>query len=172
MRDRRTTDSSKLEALHLATGSVLYIESLAVADVESLKTLVETLTQTRKIGSIDVVIANAGIGTSFASALETSPAALRENFETNTLAPILLFQSLYGLLAKSTTPKFVVISSVLGSTSLTSGPEGAAPTLAYGASKAGVNYFVRKLHCEMAELVTLAVHPGYVRPLKYGEYVA
>jgi NAD(P)-dependent dehydrogenase (short-subunit alcohol dehydrogenase family) len=40
--------------------------------------------------------------------------------------------------------------------------EGAAPTLAYGVSKAGANYFVRKVHFEHAGVVALAVHPGYV----------
>lgn len=42
--------------------------------------------------------------------------------------------------------------------------EGAVPTLAYGISKAGANYLVRKVHfeCEREGLVSLAIHPGYV----------
>jgi len=38
--------------------------------------------------------------------------------------------------------------------------EGQTPTLAYGISKAGANYFVRKIHFEFPEICTLAVHPG------------
>lgn len=38
--------------------------------------------------------------------------------------------------------------------------EGGAPTLAYGVSKAGANYFVRKVHFEHEEITALAVHPG------------
>jgi norsolorinic acid ketoreductase len=40
--------------------------------------------------------------------------------------------------------------------------EGPAPTLAYGISKAGANYFVRKVHFEHAGIVAVAVHPGFV----------
>jgi norsolorinic acid ketoreductase len=42
--------------------------------------------------------------------------------------------------------------------------EGAVPSLAYGISKAGANYLVRKVHfeCEKEGLVALAIHPGYV----------
>jgi norsolorinic acid ketoreductase len=41
--------------------------------------------------------------------------------------------------------------------------EGKAPTLAYGVSKAGANYFVRKVHFEHDGIVALAVHPGWVK---------
>jgi norsolorinic acid ketoreductase len=40
--------------------------------------------------------------------------------------------------------------------------EGAAPTLAYGVSKAGANYFIRKVHFEHEGIVAVAVHPGFV----------
>ena len=43
--------------------------------------------------------------------------------------------------------------------------EDGSPTLAYGISKAAANYFVRKIHFECASvgLVSVAVHPGWVR---------
>lgn len=42
--------------------------------------------------------------------------------------------------------------------------EGACPSLAYGVSKAGANYLVRKVHfeCEKEGLVALSIHPGLV----------
>ncbi|TVY46924.1 Norsolorinic acid ketoreductase [Lachnellula occidentalis] len=40
---------------------------------------------------------------------------------------------------------------------------GAEPTLAYGVSKAGANYFCRKVHFECEGVVALAVHPGWVK---------
>jgi len=41
--------------------------------------------------------------------------------------------------------------------------EGGAPSLSYGVSKAGANYFVRKVHFECEGIVSLAVHPGWVK---------
>lgn len=41
--------------------------------------------------------------------------------------------------------------------------EGLAPSLAYGISKAGANFFVRKLHFEHEEMVSVAIHPGWVK---------
>lgn len=38
--------------------------------------------------------------------------------------------------------------------------EGAAPTLAYGMSKAASNFFIRKLHCEHPKITAVALHPG------------
>ena len=37
------------------------------------------------------------------------------------------------------------------------------PSLAYGISKAGANYFMRKIHFEYPEMVSLVIHPGWVK---------
>ncbi len=58
-----------------------------------------------------------------------------------------------------TEKKFIFISSSLGSIAAM---EDAAPTLAYGVSKAAANYFVRKIHYEEKRIIALAIHPGYV----------
>jgi norsolorinic acid ketoreductase len=50
------------------------------------------------------------------------------------------------------------VSSVLGSIGALGGEAG--PTLAYGASKAAANFFVRKVHFEHGDVVALAIHPG------------
>jgi NAD(P)-dependent dehydrogenase (short-subunit alcohol dehydrogenase family) len=61
--------------------------------------------------------------------------------------PLVLFQATYPLLKASTsTPKFIAISSVGGSIEI-----GGAMTMkgiAYGASKAALNFVIRKLHHE------------------------
>lgn len=106
------------------------------------------------------MIANLGIGEDFKSALDTTPESILKHIETNTLAPISLFQSLFPLLSKSQEPRFILISSSLGSIG---DMEGATPTLAYGISKAGANYFVRKVHFEHENIVSLAIHPGWVK---------
>ena len=111
----------------------------------------------RGITKIDTIIANAGLGETFQSATTTPMDELRSSFEINTLGPIKLFQAAFPLLSKSTDPKFVFISSSLGSIG---DMEGNVPSLAYGVSKAAANYFVRKVHFEHEEITAVAVHPG------------
>jgi norsolorinic acid ketoreductase len=109
-----------------------------------------------KISRIDIVIANAGTGESFMPVRATSPDQLREYFEVNSLGPFKLYQGMSALLDKSAEPKFILVSSVLGSiTEMNSTPCGA-----YGASKAAANFLVRKIHLEEERVVTVALHPG------------
>lgn len=118
------------------------------------------------IKHINTIIANAGTGTSFHVSNTTPLSSLMENFEINTLGPIMLYQTLYPLLTAKAKGegvagegKFILISSSLGSIAAM---EGAVPSLAYGISKAAANYFVRKMHFEERGVVAVAVHPGYV----------
>lgn len=140
---------------------MLYIESLEVASQSSLLALKETLHK-HNITTIDIVIANAGTGLQFQPCATASTESLLENYKINTLGPILLYQTLQSLILASAAPKFIVISSVIGSITAIGDMDG-APVLAYGVSKAGVNFFVRNLHFEVKELVTLSVHPGWVQ---------
>lgn len=112
------------------------------------------------ITKIDVVIANLGTGTEFRSALETTSESILGDFQTNALGPIMLFQQLFPLLSASKNPKFILISSSLGSIG---DMEGNIPSLAYGISKAAANYFVKKVHCEHMNITSVAIHPGWVK---------
>jgi len=121
------------------------------------------LPQTLKAHSIhalDCIIANAGSSSGYAPILTTPLAAIRSDFETNTLGPIKLFQACYDLLHLSATgtPKFILVSSILGSIGALG--EEAGPALAYGISKAAANFFVRKVHFEYKDVTALAIHPG------------
>jgi norsolorinic acid ketoreductase len=109
------------------------------------------------ITHIDTIIANAGAGETFQSTISTPLSELRQSFEVNTLGPIKLFQAACPLLKRSANPKFIFISSSLGSIGAM---EGNVPSLAYGVSKAAANYFVRKVHFEHEEVTAVAVHPG------------
>ncbi|KAE9371316.1 NAD(P)-binding protein [Stipitochalara longipes BDJ] len=155
-----TTSTTDLTSLPVAEKSHLLIVpftlSLSTTSASS-ETLLSTLAE-NKITKINTLILNAGLGSSFLPVLQTPLASVVEHFESNTILPITLFQTLYPLL--STPSKVILISSSLGSIR---DMEGAAPTLAYGVSKAGANYFVRKVHFEHAAVVALAVHPGWVK---------
>ena len=77
--------------------------------------------------------------------------------QVNTNGPLVLFQATYALLRASAEPKFIVISSAVGS--ITLGANLPFNIYAYGASKAAVNWVARKLHhdfpdfseCELPE---------------------
>ena len=68
--------------------------------------------------------------------------------------------------AKRPPPKFFLMSSMLGSTSMQEAMEELKGVgyLSYGISKCGANFFAHRAHLEYAEsgLVSVALHPGYV----------
>jgi NAD(P)-dependent dehydrogenase (short-subunit alcohol dehydrogenase family) len=108
----------------------------AVAEIQSIA------------GRLDVVIANAGIGLATGSVLETSPQTMSDHFAVNTIGPLVLFQATYPLLKASTsTPKFIPISSLVGSIKLREVSQGLT-LLAYGTSKAALNYLTMKLRAD------------------------
>ena len=139
----------------MTAGNELMITVLSNTDEEGVKNLVKTLVG-KNISHIDTIIANAGYGMSFASARTTSLADIRSDFEINCLSAVRLFQDAFMLLCKSSKPKFVLISSVLGSIEVMDG----SPCLSYGMSKAAANYAIRKIHFENQDIVSLAIHPG------------
>ena len=64
--------------------------------------------------------------------------------QVNTIGPLILFQTTYSLLKESKAPKFVTISSGMGS--ITFAGQTDVLTIPYGTSKAAVNWVTRKLH--------------------------
>jgi norsolorinic acid ketoreductase len=150
----------ELQASKVATGSVLIVKyySPDEASVHSPAQLVKDIIGTG-ISCIDVVISNLGVGTDFKSCMETQPDQLLKHFNVNTIAPIKLFQHVKPLFTPDSA-KFILISSALGSIG---GIEPGAPYLAYGMSKAAANFFIRKLHFEEKGVVSVAIHPGWVR---------
>jgi NAD(P)-dependent dehydrogenase (short-subunit alcohol dehydrogenase family) len=108
---------------------------------------------------VDVLIANAGMATSMGPSLATTADELQEHFAVNTTAPLMLFQALWPLMKEAKLPKFIPISSSVGSIAISELPGGA-----YGPSKAALNWITRRLHVEGEKdgLISVAVHPGWV----------
>jgi norsolorinic acid ketoreductase len=157
-----TIDVASLKALPTGEGSNLIVTYLTIsttstAEVENAhKALAESL-KAHGIEKIDVIVANAGVGTSFKSTLETPLSSVLTDFYANTLGPISLYQSLLPFLRASADGKFIIIGSILGSIGAMAP---GAPSLGYGVSKAGVHYAAKKMHDEEDKIVVLAVHPG------------
>lgn len=103
--------SKELSSLPTASGSKVIVVKIDAASDADASEAVKTLQSTHDIDHIDVVIANAGISKYYGSVVVTPVAELREHFEVNTAAPLLLFQATFPLLEKSDNPKFVPIST-------------------------------------------------------------
>lgn len=128
--------------------------ALDVNDAASINALQQRLKQQH--GKLDVLINNAGVAT-------MGPVAglpldvLRQQLETNTVAPIAILQSCLALLRKSDAPMLVNVGSVSGI--LTTPFAGA-----YCASKAGLHALSDALRMELAPLgiKVITVQPGGV----------
>ena len=156
-----------------ANGTTLHIVKLDFSTAIPTEKILEAFHAA--VGSglshIDVLINNAAVGPPFVPSVELRAEDLRAAFETNTIAPLLVFQALWPLLRRSPTgrPKLVMMSSSVGCvTEMEPLPGGA-----YGPSKAALNYLTKSLHTqhEADGLVALALHPGWVRT-RAGAFVA
>ncbi|KAB2579122.1 Short-chain dehydrogenase/reductase SDR [Lasiodiplodia theobromae] len=117
------------------------------------------------INSLDIVISNAGICSTFSALAEGEQVvtALEEHVEVNAYGMLRLFQNTLPLLRKSKVdePKFAYISSPVGALNLVE-RIGKAPAGIYGASKAFANYIVRRLAIENDGVTTWSISPGLV----------
>ena len=132
--------------------------ALDVTDSESIAALLDFLE--RKFGRLDVLINNAGIISKADTAgLEVSLATVRATLETNSLAPLLLSQTLVPLLKRSTAPRIVNVSSGMGALSSMEGGYAA-----YRISKTALNAVTRILAAELRGAVAVnSVCPGWVK---------
>ena len=85
---------------------------------------------------------------------------LLEHVDVNVGGPVRLFQACLPLLKSAEQPKFGLVSSMAG------GINGAAafpfPRASHGASKAAANFVLRRIRAENPDIISLAIHPGYV----------
>ncbi|RDW76331.1 SDR family oxidoreductase [Aspergillus mulundensis] len=166
------TLKSELSSITPSQNSTVHIILLSFsADTPTTPSqILNTLATIQNITHIDVLIANAGFAAPMTPALHTTAPDLRSSFETNTIAPLLVFQAIWPLLksAKSA-PKAVFMSSSVGCISA----QEPFPGGAYGASRAAGNWLTRAIHLQHEEdgLVAFAMHPGWVRT-RAGEFVA
>ncbi|KAL4881668.1 hypothetical protein BJY04DRAFT_188556 [Aspergillus karnatakaensis] len=164
--------NTETSTVTVGENSIIHVLTLDFTAAVDPSTILNTLTtNVSDISHIDVLIANAGFAPSMSPALATTAEDLRRSFETNTIAPLLVFQALHPLLIKSPTgaPKTIFISSSVGSI----GAQEQIPGGAYGASRAAGNWLTRAIHMQHAadNLVVVALHPGWVQT-RAGEFVA
>ncbi|UKZ97050.1 uncharacterized protein TrAFT101_011820 [Trichoderma asperellum] len=148
--------SSLPELPHGAESSLLVIK---IDSLDNSSTPSSIASISDRIGHLDLVIANAGVQTHHGPVSDTPLDQITSHIAINTVAPIALLQATKPLLRNATNPKFVVISSSMGS--ITDNiPEKFG---AYGASKAAVNYLMRKVHLEEEWLTSMVICPGWTQ---------
>jgi len=162
VRDPSSASSLALTSLPTGTNSTVLIAKIDSTSPTDPAAALENLRKTHDLTHLDVVIANAGIMTDLGPLASIRASALQEHLTVNTVAPLILFQATLPYLQASTqSPKFVVISTVLGS--IGDMEKWRIPTTLYGASKAALNFLVKKIHLENPSLIAFPIHPGWVQ---------
>jgi len=136
----------------------IHPHNLEVTDYDAVTSLAKELSAE----AIDVLICNAGIGGERGSAPlgAVDPAAWRQIFEVNTLAPLMMAQAFVEHVARSTERKLIAISSILGSIANNTGSR-----YIYRASKTALNMEWNCLARDLAPrgIICVALHPGWVQ---------
>ncbi|MEY9126990.1 SDR family oxidoreductase [Bradyrhizobium yuanmingense] len=151
---RHPTKADELKALAASSSGRVRIIPLDVADESSIASLKRTLGDQ----PIDILINNAGITGLSADRIEAE--GYMTTMRVNALAPMLIAQTLYDNLRRSTQKKLVAITSIMGSTSSAAGGK-----YAYRASKAALNNGMRGLSRAWArdKILVALLNPGYVQ---------
>lgn len=115
-------------------------------------------------GRLDVLINNAGIIGSRTPALEVGAEDMRAAYETNVFGPVRVTRALLPLLRKSGAPRIVMVSSGVGSLTVTSDPQRAESQLValpYPSSKSALNMVTSQYAKALPEFRVNAADPGY-----------
>lgn len=162
---RDAVDSSPaktLAASDVGPGSKVIVGQYDAGSEISAEDLVSYLKTKHGIDSFDIVIANAGILGQTNRVKDSAADDFLEHFRINTLGPILLYKATTVLLNTSKqTPKFIIVSSNLGSNGQMD--DYPMPLAAYGVSKAGANWIAGKIHREEERLIVIPMQPGWVQ---------
>ncbi|KJA22316.1 hypothetical protein HYPSUDRAFT_41181 [Hypholoma sublateritium FD-334 SS-4] len=156
---RDPDNASALISLQIRYPDRLSIVKCVSADGEGNTALAREIE--KRHGYLDTVIANAGVCDPTGDVSNIRIAQLEEHFHINVTGTIILFQAVYGLLKKSVSPRFVPISTRAASFDGRS-IKFQSGGVAYGATKAALNWATRKIHFENDWLVAFPVSPGPV----------
>ena len=152
--------------MHAATqlsesgGDVHFVE-LDVTSDESVGRAFDAL---EPLGALDVLVNNAGIIGTRLDPLEVGPQDFLACFGVNLLGPVRVTRSMLPLLQRSDRPRIVMVSSGMGSITVTSDPERHESTirsLVYPSSKAALNMVTTQYAKCLPGFRINAVDPGY-----------
>ncbi len=143
-----------------AIGDNTEVHQLDIADERSIATFAGAL----KDRPIDILINNAGIFRHECDSIQNlDAAALRQQIDVNTIAPLLVTRALLPNVASSGRKLIANISSNLGS--ITDSAQSNDHFLGYRVSKAALNMATATIAQELKEqgITAVAFHPGWVQ---------
>lgn len=154
---RRPDAAPGLAALAASEPARLRVLGLDVGDAAARAALVVALGD----GGLDLLVHNAGVLTRDEQLGALDPAAFRQAFETNALAPLLLTEALLPRLRDGHAPKVAFLTSQLGSITRTD----RFYTPSYAMAKAALNMAGALLARPLYEsgIASVLLHPGWVR---------
>jgi NAD(P)-dependent dehydrogenase (short-subunit alcohol dehydrogenase family) len=142
-------------------GDVRFVQIDVTSD-ESVAAAVEHITD--EVGRLDVLINNAGIIGAHTPVLETGPADFLECFAVNLLGPVRVTHAFVPLLTNAELPRVVMVSSGVGSLSVTANPDRVEHTvsnLVYPSSKTALNMVTTQYAKALPGWKINAADPGY-----------
>jgi NAD(P)-dependent dehydrogenase (short-subunit alcohol dehydrogenase family) len=156
--ERGRTATEKLAA----DGGDVHHVPLDVTDDASVGAAVERVTAVT--GHLDVLVNNAGIIGSLAAPADTGPADFLACFGVNLLGPVRVTRAFLPLLSAADLPRIVMVSSGMGSLTVTNDPgrlESQLVGLVYPSSKAALNMVTTQYAKAFPGWKVNAVDPGY-----------
>lgn len=156
---RQPDRAADLQALAAAHPGGLTVVPLDVLDDDSIARAVETVAG--EAGALDGLVNNAAILLDDDTVDRADRSRLRQTFETNALAPLVVARQFKPLLRKGQNPRLVNISSEMGSIGSRTGPG----DYIYSASKAALNMLTRLLSFEWRRdgITAIVLDPGWVQ---------
>ncbi|TVY81853.1 Norsolorinic acid ketoreductase [Lachnellula suecica] len=161
VRDPISATSISLSSLPLGPGSKLIVVKIDSSVTTDPLAAIDFLKSEHKVTSLDIVIANAGMVEFYGDVTQTPIDGMKDHLNVNTVSVLALFQAVWPLLKEGKTPKFITVSSTVGS--IGEAEKWQLKACAYGASKAALNYLTKVIHIENPGLIAFPIHPGWVQ---------
>ncbi|QBS45478.1 SDR family NAD(P)-dependent oxidoreductase [Nocardia sp. CS682] len=159
----RDAERGKRAAVELAeAGLTVDFVPLDVTSAASIAAAVEAVGA--RTSALDVLINNAGISGAFHAPEDTRAEDFRAVFETNVFAPVEVTHAFLPLLRAARQPRIVMVSSGMGSLTVTSDParlESTLLNLPYTSSKSALNMITSQYARALPGMRVNAADPGY-----------
>ncbi len=152
---------NKADELKAALNPDSSVERLDVNDQASIDALADRLNPDGSPRPIDILINNAGVGSTKAPLAETDLDELLDVFSINAVGPLRVTRALLPNLHAGDRKLVLNVSSQLGSITNNTG----GSSYAYRGSKAALNMLTKHLAIELAEhnFTVITCHPGWVQ---------
>ncbi|KAI1178016.1 hypothetical protein F4777DRAFT_540218 [Nemania sp. FL0916] len=161
VRDQTSSTAEELKAVTPADGSRLILVKIDGTQPSDPAAAIKEA-EAAGVDHIDIAISVVGGAGGLSPLDKVTPEEVTNAVALNALGPLALYQAAKPLLDKSKSPKWVGISSAVGSIgNMETFRAHVAP--AYGIGKASLNWITMAAHCGNKEMIAFVVHPGLVQ---------